>query len=106
MNGADRPPEVAASPAARGVSEAAPSHNGSQEAARAPGDQAAGPAGDSKRLGPGAGLKASNRTGQALVFISYAHDDRAHEERVRDFWWFLRAQGIDARLVPRNCCGC
>jgi TIR domain len=32
------------------------------------------------------------------VFISYAHDDAAHEERVRVFWLFLRAQGIDARL--------
>jgi len=32
------------------------------------------------------------------VFISYAHDDAAHVERVRDFWLFLRANGIDARL--------
>jgi tetratricopeptide (TPR) repeat protein len=32
------------------------------------------------------------------VFISYAHDDEVHEERVRDFWLFLRAHGIDARL--------
>jgi tetratricopeptide (TPR) repeat protein len=32
------------------------------------------------------------------VFISYAHDDGVHEERVREFWLFLRAQGIDARL--------
>ena len=32
------------------------------------------------------------------VFISYAHDDAAHEERVREFWFFLRANGIDARL--------
>jgi tetratricopeptide (TPR) repeat protein len=32
------------------------------------------------------------------VFISYAHDDAVHEDRVRDFWFFLRAQGIDARL--------
>ena len=30
------------------------------------------------------------------VFVSYAHDDAAHEERVRDFWLFLRASGIDA----------
>jgi hypothetical protein len=32
------------------------------------------------------------------VFISYAHDDQAHENRVRDFWVFLRANGMDARL--------
>ncbi len=30
------------------------------------------------------------------VFISYAHDDQVHQNRVRDFWLFLRAQGIDA----------
>src|SRR5450755_2721189 len=32
------------------------------------------------------------------VFISYAHDDQAHEDQVRNLWVFLRAQGIDARL--------
>ncbi|MEU6356912.1 TIR domain-containing protein [Streptomyces sp. NPDC047072] len=32
------------------------------------------------------------------VFISYAHDDPAHVERVRDFWLFLRECGIDAEL--------
>jgi hypothetical protein len=32
------------------------------------------------------------------VFLSYAHDDPAHEERVRDFWLLLRAHGIDAVL--------
>lgn len=32
------------------------------------------------------------------VFISYAHDDDAHVDRVRDFWLFLRSQGIDADL--------
>lgn len=31
------------------------------------------------------------------VFISYAHDDAAHEDLVRDFWWFLRSQGVDAQ---------
>ena len=36
--------------------------------------------------------------GTVRVFISYAHDDAAHQERVRDFWLFLRANGIDARL--------
>lgn len=39
------------------------------------------------------------RKTQASVraFISYAHDDAAHEDLVRDFWWFLRAQGVDAQ---------
>ena len=32
------------------------------------------------------------------VFISYAHDDEAHEDRVREFWLFLRAYGLDAQL--------
>ena len=32
------------------------------------------------------------------VFISYAHDDSAHEERVREFWLLLRANSIDAKL--------
>lgn len=32
------------------------------------------------------------------VFVSYAHDDAGHEDRVRDFWLFLRANGLDARL--------
>ena len=32
------------------------------------------------------------------VFISYAHGNTQHEDRVRDFWLFLRSQGIDARL--------
>jgi len=32
------------------------------------------------------------------VFISYAHDDAAHEELVRQFWLFLRQNGIDARV--------
>ncbi|MGH3907592.1 MAG: SEFIR domain-containing protein [Pseudonocardiaceae bacterium] len=32
------------------------------------------------------------------VFISYAHDDAEHEDRVRQFWLFLRANGIDAVL--------
>ena len=46
---------------------------------------------------------AAGRQGQGgavpvRVFISYAHDDAAHGERVRDFWLFLRANGIDARL--------
>ena len=39
----------------------------------------------------------NNRT-PARVFISYAHDDQAHQNRVRDFWVFLRANGMDARL--------
>ncbi len=32
------------------------------------------------------------------VFISYAHDDHEHEDLVREFWVFLRACGVDARL--------
>ena len=32
------------------------------------------------------------------VFISYAHDDAAHEEVVQQFWVFLRRNGIDAKL--------
>jgi tetratricopeptide (TPR) repeat protein len=34
----------------------------------------------------------------ARVFISYAHDNEAHRNQVREFWLFLRANGIDARL--------
>jgi hypothetical protein len=34
------------------------------------------------------------------VFISYAHDDEAHQERVREFWLFLRAHGWISR--PRS----
>ena len=47
-------------------------------------EQQAGP-------GPAAGLA------PVRVFISYAHDDPAHEDRVREFWLFLRRHGIDAR---------
>jgi len=32
------------------------------------------------------------------VFISYAHDSAEHEDRVRDLSFFLRDNGIDARL--------
>jgi WD40 repeat protein len=32
------------------------------------------------------------------VLISYAHDDAVHEDRVRDFWLFLRKNSIDARI--------
>src|SRR5215468_10493159 len=32
------------------------------------------------------------------VFVSYAHDDVEHVDRVRNFWLFLRFQGLDARL--------
>ena len=32
------------------------------------------------------------------AFISYAHDDEAHRQSVYEFWVFLRAMGIDARL--------
>ena len=37
-------------------------------------------------------------SGPVGVLISYAHDDEVHEERVRDFWLFLRANGVDATL--------
>jgi hypothetical protein len=37
-------------------------------------------------------------SGPAGVLISYAHDDAVHEERVRDFWLFLRASGVNALL--------
>ena len=36
--------------------------------------------------------------GPVRVFLSYAQDDAAHENRVREFWLFLRRHGIDARL--------
>lgn len=36
--------------------------------------------------------------GPVRVFVSYAHDDAEHEDRVREFWVFLREHGIDARL--------
>lgn len=32
------------------------------------------------------------------AFISYAHEDAAYQDRVRSFWLFLRANGVDARL--------
>ncbi|MGH3916897.1 MAG: SEFIR domain-containing protein, partial [Pseudonocardiaceae bacterium] len=44
------------------------------------------------RSGNGAGVE------PVRVFISYAHDDAEHEDRVREFWLFLRRNGIDARL--------
>jgi CHAT domain/TIR domain/AAA ATPase domain len=50
-------------------------------------------AGNTPRAGPAGGVPAAVR-----AFVSYAHDDAAHEERVREFWWFLRANGVDARL--------
>ena len=48
----------------------------------------------------GGDLREGGQASPALprVLISYAHDDQAHVERVRDFWLFLRANGIDARL--------
>jgi tetratricopeptide (TPR) repeat protein len=52
--------------------------------------------------GRGAGRVADEESlatqSEVRVFISYAHDDPAHEERVRGFWHFLRANGVDARL--------
>lgn len=48
----------------------------------------------------GEGLGRGGRAGPVpvRVLISYAHDDQAHMERVREFWLFLRANGVDARL--------
>jgi hypothetical protein len=47
---------------------------------------------------PGVELDGAEHAGPVRVFISYAHDDELHEERVRGFWWFLRAHGVNARL--------
>ena len=51
----------------------------------------------------GADLFGSGEGGSAAqvpvrVFISYAHDNEVHEDRVRDFWLFLHSLGIDARI--------
>jgi TIR domain len=46
----------------------------------------------------GPGRAGDGERAAVRVFVSYAHDDAAHEERVRGFWWFLRAHGVDARL--------
>lgn len=58
--------------------------------------------GERRGCGMGAADAAAQRdkggTVPLRVFVSYAHDDAAHLERVRDFWLFLRASGIDARL--------
>ena len=47
-----------------------------------------------------AGVNADGRGARdaVRVFISYAHGDQDHENRVRDLWLFLRQNGIDARL--------
>ena len=45
-----------------------------------------------------AGEGAVCETVPVRVLISYAHDDETHRERVRAFWLFLRANGIDARV--------
>src|ERR1022692_1993430 len=63
----------------------------------------------SRWVGVGAGMtsgqdvdggraEGSNDGLAARVFVSYAHDDAEHEDRVQKFWLFLREQGIDARL--------
>jgi hypothetical protein len=36
--------------------------------------------------------------GSGRVLISYAHDDRAHEQQVLEFSEFLRANGVDALI--------
>ena len=45
----------------------------------------------------GADIRAPVRA-SVRVLISYAHDDPHHQERVRQFWTFLRSHGVDARL--------
>ena len=54
------------------------------------------PAAEPVTSGPASGEGPAGRL--VRVFISYAHEDQAHEDRVRDLWVFLRTQGIDARL--------
>ena len=53
---------------------------------------------DVDRAGPDGADGGDGAQNPVRVFVSYAHDDAAHEDRVREFWWFLRAHGIDARL--------
>ncbi|MGH3898019.1 MAG: hypothetical protein ACRDTA_07125 [Pseudonocardiaceae bacterium] len=50
----------------------------------------------------GPALSGGGRVAPVRVFISYAHDYLEHEERVREFWTFLRSHGIDARLKRRQ----
>jgi hypothetical protein len=40
--------------------------------------------------------EAPSSTSPTRVFLSYAHDDPAHEEAVRKLWIFLRSNGLDA----------
>src|SRR6516165_182449 len=48
--------------------------------------------------GPGVAEGSGGGRAAVRVFVSYAHDDAAHVQRVREFWLFLRAHGIDAHL--------
>lgn len=36
------------------------------------------------------------------VFISYAHEDDEHDEKVRRLWKLLREHGIDARTFTED----
>ena len=47
---------------------------------------------------PRGGDRAVPWAGPVRVFISYAHDDDVHEDRVRELWLLLRANGIDASV--------
>jgi NTP-dependent ternary conflict system VMAP-like protein/TIR domain-containing protein len=47
---------------------------------------------------PAGGSTKGERAGPVRVFISYAHDDRPHEDRARRLWLFLREHGVDALL--------
>jgi hypothetical protein len=53
---------------------------------------AGGSPGEDVREGLPGGLEAPR------VFVSHAHDDEEHEDRVRRLWHLLRANGTDARL--------
>ena len=60
-----------------------------------------GPAGNPGGTGDQRRLRVKVRRGSPVrVFISYAHDDQTHEDRVRQLWMFLRGQGIDAPPGP------
>ena len=84
----------------RAISDACPDEADARYLVGRGGCRGSGGAGWARAAGVAGEVRAGVVAGRApvRVFISYAHDDAAHEERVRDFWLFLRANGIDARL--------
>jgi len=54
--------------------------------------------GGATEAGPGGDTGQPDSRKPVRVFLSYAHGDAAHEERVRELWLLLRANGIDAQL--------